>query len=159
MKEWTTPSLLAGVVTFTPVKHKTPSTVLAGVGTFAPMKDWLISTVLACIAIFTPIYGIIITVGVLIFADFFSGLLAAFKRGERILSRPMSRMIYKMLAYQTVVGTGYLLQVFILDDIMPVAKLAASVIGLVEFKSILENVESITGQQVFNSLIEKLRSK
>jgi hypothetical protein len=123
------------------------------------MKEWGVSILLASIAVFVPVQGIIITVGVLVFADLFSGVLAAFKRREKILSKTMARSVYKMLAYQMVICTGYLLQVFILDDVMPVAKLAASVIGLVEFKSILENVETITGQQVFNSLIEKLRSK
>lgn len=46
-----------------------------------------------------------------------------------------------------------------LDYLLPVSKIVASVIGLVELKSILENANSILGQDLFKTVIAKLGSQ
>jgi hypothetical protein len=56
----------------------------------------------------------------------------------------MSRTIYKALGYQLAVITGFALESLVPGGI-PVAKLCASAIGLVEAKSIYESVQVLTG--------------
>jgi hypothetical protein len=100
-----------------------------------------------------------VTVGILIFFDFITGMLAAKKRGEFITSAAMRRTISKLVVYQCSVISGFLVEKYLLDQILPVAKLVAGVIGMVELKSVLENANTITGKDIFKDLLLRLGSK
>ena len=100
----------------------------------------------ALIAVFAPIQPLLLTVGVLIAADTITGVIAAYKRGEEIRSSGFSRAIVKMFVYQVVLISGFLMETYLLSDVgMPITKLIAGFIGMVEMKSLIENTESITG--------------
>lgn len=122
------------------------------------MKEWLIRIALAGLAALAPIHTILVSVGVMILADLLTGIWAAKIKGESITSAAMRRTISKILVYQTSVITGFLLETYLLSGIFPVAKLVAGVIGLVEFKSILENGNKILGQDIFKAVLQKLGS-
>lgn len=122
------------------------------------MKDWLVALALAGMAALAPIKAVMITVGILIIADALTGMYAAHKRGEKISSAAMRRTLSKMMVYQGVVICGFLLEANILDSLVPVAKIVAGAIGMVEFKSILENANSIVGTNIFQAVISKLGS-
>lgn len=122
------------------------------------MKEWLMAILLSCVAVLAPIKAVLVTVGILILADMFTGMYAAKKRGEELSSAAMRRTLSKMLVYQGVVILGYLLEANLMDHLMPVAKIVASAIGMVEFKSILENSNSIVGTNIFKAVISKLGS-
>ena len=122
------------------------------------MKDWLVALALAGMAALAPIKAVMITVGILIIADALTGMYAAHKRGEKISSAAMRRTLSKMMVYQGVVICGFLLEANILDSLVPVAKIVAGAIGMVEFKSILENANSIVGTNIFKAVIDKLGS-
>lgn len=123
------------------------------------MRELAIKTLLAALAVFAPIQAVVITVGILIFADLATGIWAAKKRGESIESARMRDSITKLLIYQTVIMTGFLVETFLLDGFIPVVKLAAAVIGMVELKSLLENANSILGRDLFKEILSKLGSK
>jgi hypothetical protein len=123
------------------------------------MKDLLEKLLLASLAALAPIQAIIISVGILILADMVTGILAARKRGEKISSAAMRRTVSKMFVYQMVVISGFLLEKYILGSIVPVSKIVAGVIGMVEFKSMLENVNKITGIDILSDLMKKIGSK
>lgn len=122
------------------------------------MKEWLNKVALASLAALAPIKMVMITVGVLIMADLVTGIWAALKRGEKVSSAAMRRTISKMFIYQLAVICGFMLETYILDGIVPVAKIVAGVIGMVEFKSILENSNHIVGGDLFKIVIAKLGS-
>lgn len=121
------------------------------------MKDWLFAVVSACIAFFNPAAGLLLTVGALVFADAITGMIAAKKRGENVNSAGMRRTVSKMFIFQTVVLTGWMLEQHVLESLLPVARIAAAAICIVEFKSLLENVTEITGVS-FASILKKLGS-
>lgn len=101
---------------------------------------------LSLLAVFAPIQPLMAAVAVLIVADTITGIIAAYKRGEEIRSSGLSRAVVKLFVYQVVIVTGFLMEQYIVPDLgVPVVKLLAGVIGVVEFKSLLENVESVTG--------------
>lgn len=129
--------------------------------TKVPMKvlEYVGGLFAALVLLLAPIHPVIISVGVLIFADAFIGIWAAYKRGERISSKRMGDSIVKMLVYQLVLISGYLVQTYLLSDFIPVVKLAAGYIGMVELKSLLENASTILGRDVFKEIISKLGSK
>lgn len=122
------------------------------------MKEWLSKLFLASLAALAPIHMVMITVGVLILADLTTGIWAAIKRGEKVSSAAMRRTISKIFIYQLAVVTGFMLETYILDSVLPVAKIVAGVIGMVEFKSILENSNHIVGGDIFRIIIQKLGS-
>lgn len=114
---------------------------------------------LAVLAVFAPIKMVVISAFVLILTDLIFGIWAAHKRGEQITSAWMGRTVTKMLVYQVAILTGFLLETYLIGGSIPVSKLVAGVIGMVEFKSILENANDITGTDIFKQIISKLGSK
>jgi hypothetical protein len=123
------------------------------------MKEWLVNIIVTTIALLAPIHALIIAVSVLILADFITGILAAIRRKEKVSSASMRRTISKLIVYQIAIITGFVLETYLLSSIFPVAKLVAGVIGLVEFKSILENANCILGGHIFTAVLEKLGSE
>ncbi len=123
------------------------------------MKEFLLKTLIAIGAALAPIKMVMITVGFLILADLITGIWAAHKRGEKISSAVMRRTISKMFAYQMSVVGGFLLETYILGGSIPVSKIVAGVIGMVEFKSVLENSNVIVGDDVFAMILKKLGSE
>lgn len=122
------------------------------------MKEILIKLAISVLAVFAPIQAIIITVGVLIFADLILGIMAAHKRGDAITSAALRRTVTKMFVYQLTILTAFLVQTYLIGGIFPVVNMVAGVIGLVEIKSLLENASAITGLD-FKAIIKLLGSK
>lgn len=123
------------------------------------MKSWVYNIFISLLAVFAPIKPLILSVGVLIFADCLTGVWAAKKRGEKIKSAALRRTVSKMVIYQIALLTGFLVEIYMIESLLPISKLVAGAIGMVEFKSVLENSTVITGQDLFKSLIQKLGSK
>jgi len=122
------------------------------------MKEWAIKILVSAMSVLMPIQGTLLTVGVLIFADLITGVWAARKRGEAITSAMLRRSVSKILVYHLVVITGFLVDTYLTGGLIPIAKLAGSVIGLVELTSIMENSNTILGRNIFKSIIVKLGS-
>lgn len=110
------------------------------------------------LALFAPAKMLILSVGILILVDLITGIWAALKRGEKIRSAAMRRTVSKMVIYQLAVISGFLVEQYMLDGFLPVSKIVASVIGMVELKSVLENANTILGQDLFKMVIAKLGS-
>lgn len=111
------------------------------------------------IGIFAPVHAIMLVTGFLIFADLVTGILAAKKRGEKISSAVMRRTISKILVYQLVIMSGFLVEHYMLQNWIPIAKIAASIIGVTELLSILENAEQVYGVPIFKKLMKILGSE
>lgn len=122
------------------------------------MKDWLVATAISTVAIFAPAKALILVTGLLIFADLFTGMLAARKRGEKIKSAALRRTVTKCFVYESAILLGFLVESVMLQGFIPVSKIAAGLISIVELKSILENLDVINGSPVFTALIKKLGS-
>lgn len=123
------------------------------------MKSYLSNLAISAMAALAPIKPVMITVGILIVSDLITGVWAARKRGEPITSAALGRTISKMVVYQTAVITGFLLQRYLLGDALPVVNVIGGVIGMVEFKSFIENANCIIEGDVFKEILKKLGSK
>lgn len=123
------------------------------------MKRFFYDLLISSVAALAPIKPIMIVVGILIISDLISGVWAARKRGEEITSAALGRTITKMVVYQTAVITGFLLQRYLISDALPVVNVIGGVIGMVEFKSFIENANSIIGGDVFKEIQRRLGSK
>jgi hypothetical protein len=120
--------------------------------------DFLKWVAVAILGVLAPAKALIISVFFLIVADLVTGIWAALKRKEEISSAVMRRTISKFVIYQVAVISAVLVETYMLENFVPVSKIIASVIGLVELKSILENCNYILGQDLFKLAIQKLGS-
>lgn len=123
------------------------------------ITSFLTKCIMLILVLLAPIKAVMATVGFLIFIDLGSGIWAALKRKEKISSAALRRTISKMIIYQMAVISGFLIEKYLVGGDLPVTKIVAGFIGIVEFKSILENSNFILGTDVFKTLIEKLGSK
>lgn len=106
--------------------------------------------------VFMPIKATLITVMVLTVADLISGIMASRKEGKKITSSGLKRTIIKTTVYELVVMLGFLTEQYMTGDAVPVVRILAGFIGLTELKSVMENIERISGMPLVKMLIEKL---
>jgi hypothetical protein len=111
-------------------------------------------------AFFLPISGILIMIGVLIAIDTFTGLWKANKLKEKITSRKLSGIISKLALYEITVIMFFLIDRFILNDIMltffsvpfMLTKVVALVLASIEVMSINENYKVVKGIDLWQSM-------
>lgn len=120
------------------------------------MRDFLLNLALTIGLIFAPIKTTILTVVVLTLADLISGVWASRKRAEPITSSGFKRTIIKILAYEAVIMLGFLTEQYLTGDLVPVVKIVAGLIGMTELKSVIENVQDISGVPLVKLLVDKL---
>lgn len=120
---------------------------------------YLQPTLISLLAVFAPIQPMLLVTGFLIFADLLSGILAAKKRKETINSAGFRRTISKILVYNLAVISGFLVETYMISDLLPISKLIAGVIALTELRSILENLNCINGVDLFKTVLGSLGSK
>lgn len=113
---------------------------------------------LSFVALLAPIHSILITAFALVVVDMITGIWAALKSGQKISSAKLRHTVSKLLIYQIAIITAWLVETYMHLDFIPAVKLVSAMIGLVELKSVIENCNIISGQNIFKMLIEKLGS-
>ncbi len=119
------------------------------------LKNYAEAAAISAWAVFAPIKAVMLTAGVLICADLLTGIWAATKRQEPITSKGISRTLAKIALYELALATSYLVHQYMTGDLLPADKLVAGLIGIVELKSILENLNIINGTPVFAAIINR----
>jgi hypothetical protein len=123
-----------------------------------PVKDWLIGATLSILGVFAPIKELIVVTIVLILVDLVTGILAARKKQQQISSAGIRRTFTKFTVYLTGICIGWLVEHYMLEGFIPVSKIAAGLISIIEAKSVFENLDVINGNPIFTALIKKLGS-
>lgn len=111
---------------------------------------------LSILTVFAPIKPILITVLVLVMVDLYTGVYAAKKSGKPITSGGFKRTVAKLLMYEFAICLAFLVHQYLTGDLLPAEKLIASMIGLTELASVLENLNVINGQPLFNSILNRI---
>lgn len=114
---------------------------------------------LAFLALLAPIKMMMLTVFVLAISDLITGVAAALKCNEPITSSKLRRTVSKLIIFQTGLIATFFVQQYIINNSMDLVQYVAGLIGLVELKSIFENIEKAYGQPIFKNLIKLLGSK
>jgi hypothetical protein len=120
---------------------------------FCKMREWVSALFLASLAALAPIHPMLVSVGVIVFADLITGIWAAKKRGESVQSAKLRNTVTKFLIYNVAVITGFVFEKYLIAGAVPAAQIIAGAIGLAEVKSVLENASVISGQDLFKMLI------
>jgi uncharacterized membrane protein YjgN (DUF898 family) len=70
------------------------------------------------LAFFAPVAGIMYAIGAFIALDTLLGVMAANKMGEKIESKKLSKVVWKMLMYQAVTLSFFVMDVHIVGDFL-----------------------------------------
>jgi hypothetical protein len=124
------------------------------------MKDWILrnlnSVLISCVAFLTPIKPLMITIGILVAVDFIFGIYRAWKTKQEITSRKMSHTVTKMLLYNLTVISIWAIEKNITGSDIPITKISAGIICLVEFKSIDETFKLLFGFSIWTKMKKAL---
>ena len=109
---------------------------------------------------FLPISGILILIGVSVILDTLTGVWKSRKLGTPITSRKLSAVISKILLYEVTVMLFYLIDYYILNDIvltffsveLMTTKILALVLVSIEVISINENYKAVKNIDLWESL-------
>jgi len=123
------------------------------------IQSELLTLISICFAFFLPISGILLMIGVLICIDTITGIWKAKKLGEKITSRKLSSIISKLALYEVTVIMFFLIDQFILNDIMltffsvpfMLTKVVALVLASIEVMSINESIKQVKGVDLWQS--------
>lgn len=122
------------------------------------IQNFLIKVTLAALATLAPIRPIMIAAGLLIVIDFFTGIMASVKRNQPITSYKMRRTIVKILAYESAIVFGFIMETWLIPEI-PVVKVAGALVALTEAKSFFENINTITGLNIWQEVLNRVQGK
>lgn len=134
------------------------------------MKTYLLNAIAGLLLFFTPIQGLVITVGMIVLLDTFTGIFKSVKlKGWcSIRSRILSNIISKMLLYEMCIVLLFPIDKFLLNDLLLhlisveyfATKLTCIVIILIEGTSIKENIEealNIKIWQILRNIIKRAK--
>ena len=134
----------------------------------ASIKQYIIQLLAVIGSFFLPISGILFLIGFAIILDTITGVWRAKKLGIPITSRGLSAIISKLMLYEVAVIGFYLIDFWILNDIILVffsiplmlTKILSLVLCSIEVISINENIKAVKGIDLWASLKNLLqRSK
>jgi hypothetical protein len=111
---------------------------------------------LAVIAAVAPIHAAMGTVFGLVLLDFVLGVAAAKKRGEKITSGGFKATVVKLFVYELAITMAYFVGLHLTGPVVPTLQIVASMIGLTELKSVIENMQTITGEKMLGLIAERL---
>ena len=118
------------------------------------IQQELLTLISICLAFFIPISGVLIAI------DTFTGIWKANKLEEKITSRKLSSIISKLALYEVTVIMFFLIDKFILNDILltffsvpfMLTKVVALVLSSIEVMSINENYKVVKGIDLWQSM-------
>ena len=124
------------------------------------IQQEILTLISICLAFFLPISGILLMIGVLIVIDTVAGIWKAKKIGEKITSRRLSAIISKLALYEITVIMFFLIDAFILNDILlkffsvpfMLTKVVALVLASIEVMSINESWKQVKNIDLWTSL-------
>ena len=118
------------------------------------IRDGAIAALTTVFFFLSPIFGIMILVGGAILLDTITGVWKCKRTGVKVTSKGLQGLISKMFFYQGVVVLLFMLDTFILNDVVALiwdkvpfatTKIIALSLVYIEFKSIDENYEAVKG--------------
>jgi hypothetical protein len=131
------------------------------------MKTYLLNALAGLLLFFTPITGLLITVGLIVMLDTFTGVFRSVKlKGwGSIRSRILSNIISKLLLYEICIVLLFPIDKFLLNDLLIhlisvqyfATKFVCVVIILIEGTSIKENIEEALNIKIWKIVKNAIR--
>lgn len=123
------------------------------------IKEWAFAVGISLLAFFAPIHGLLLAVFILLLIDVGVEIAATFKNKEVVVAKSLRAFVLKLIMYEIAIISSFLVSHFMMNDVFPIQNLIATVCGLIELKSILENLDKMSGEPIFKSIIRTLKKK
>lgn len=120
------------------------------------MSSLIKTLLIALVAVFAPAESMILSSMALIGVDLITGVMAAKKRNEPITSAGLKRTLVKIAVYEVALLLAFLAEQYLTMGFIPLARITASFIAVVELKSCYENLNDISGEDLLKTLLTKL---
>lgn len=120
--------------------------------------DFLLNAGMWLWVYFSPTFSVILIIGFFVVCDMITGIVAARKIGEPITSKRLRETIGKFLSYGIAILVAHVIEQQFIHD-FPALKAISGFLVYIELKSMNENFEKITGHNIFNTVLEKLKVK
>lgn len=121
-----------------------------------PMRRLVESTFATFFALFAPILTILASVVFLVMADLLTGIIKAIKNGEPVQSQNLRLTVIKLGVYIFIISIAHVVELYLVDGKIPVLSVITSIIGITEFKSVLENLDDISGGNLLGTIIHAI---
>lgn len=122
---------------------------------FAGANIWKLFIWTFCVYLL-PTYELIALTFFLLVADMVTGIWKNVKAGNPITASKIGLTVEKMLAYMIGIICAYTVQHHITNDLVKVMLFFSAIISLKELKSIVENIEAITGTKIWSVLSKQI---
>jgi len=121
--------------------------------TFLSRLDFIFTAILG---VLTPVAPIIYTLTFVIICDFLFGIYRAYKAKEEITSRKMAQTLPKLFLYNVIIIALFLVDKYVMNTGIGLEKVAATLMILIEMKSVDENFKIIFGYSLWNKVIDSI---
>ena len=110
----------------------------------------------AILGVLTPVSPIIYTLTFIIICDFLFGIYRAYKCKEEITSRKMAQTLPKLFLYNVIIIALFLVDKYVMNTGIGLEKVAATLMILIEMKSVDESFKTIFGYSLWNKVIDSI---
>lgn len=126
------------------------------------MKTWvannIIPLLISFMAVVSPAVPLILTVGFLVVVDFLFAIYRQWRQDpSKITSRKMGNTISKLTTYTLAILSIFFLEKFILIGVLPITKIAAGLICVVELKSIDESFYMLNRYSLWTKIVAVIK--
>lgn len=132
------------------------------------MKQILITLLMSLIGFLTPILPLMYVVTILVIFDLITGILRSYKQHPECLgfwkklqvikSHKLRKTAIKFFCYNMFIGIVYAVDMVLFGGILQFAKISMALISLAELYSIAENLDIITGDNIFMKIFKAIRN-
>ncbi len=117
---------------------------------------WAKAALMVAVAFFSPIHKLLGLTTALLAIDLVTGIAASVKRGIKITSSRFSGTIIKVFVYSIAMCASYIVESTFVPE-LPIVRMLASLVGLRELLSIVENLNILAGRNLLDGLITTLK--
>lgn len=120
------------------------------------LSKWFITGAVAALAVLAPIKPVLLTAFALVLGDMVLGIAVSLKNKVPVTASGIRVTIVKLIAYEVCIVAGFIVEQNLTGTAIPFVKILGSMIGLAEFKSIVENASVLSGVQLTKAIAQQL---
>ncbi len=120
------------------------------------ISDIAINIIWFLILYLAPTFDTILIIGFFVFCDMITGIMAAKKQGIELTSKKLRPTVGKFISYGIAILVAHVIEQHFIHD-FPSLKVMAGLIAYIELKSMNENIEKITGYNLFKTVLNKFK--
>lgn len=115
------------------------------------------SLFLVIVSVFAPAAPVLGTILALVVLDLITGLIVSHKAGITITSAGLKKSVLKLCVYLVAALSAFLVGQYLTGPLIPVLNIVSGLIGITELKSVLENLDMISGGSAMKSVISAIQ--